>query len=276
MGRTSVSTEPTSVAQVSAAEVAIAPAATAIHAVGREASTVTKRVVQLSADCNMFLRSLPAHAGTCRRNPLMASTVNARIPLSLLEALRRIDTPLGPAETEYVAELRNKRLGLSDTVYTQIRRYNDALKRGQRIPIAEAEGLGTLIGRRPDAATLFQNAGHILAGDVYQSISSTTRGTIRALPGFISRPMALKQIRVVVEKFLDGTLERTGSSLSLKVPSSVTVNGASKSAGCVFYETAFRELLRMLIDSGDQIEHVHCAQRGEGFCEWRAEWRTGH
>jgi predicted hydrocarbon binding protein len=204
----------------------------------------------------------------------MAPTVNARIPLSLLEAIRRIDTPDDPTDTEYVAELRNKRLGLSDTVYTQIRRYNDAMKRGQRIPFAEAEGLGTLIGRRPDAETLFQNAGHILAADVYAAISSTTRGTIRTMPGFVSRPMALKQVKLAAENFLEGTLERTGAFLALKVPKSVTVNGAPRSAGCVFYETAFRDLLRMLIDAGDQVDHVHCAQRGEGFCEWRAEWRS--
>src|SRR5678816_1259705 len=100
----------------------------------------------------------------------MPRPVNARIPLSLLESIRRIDTPVDQTDTEYVPELRNKRLGLSDTVYSQIRRYNDALKRGQRIPFAEAEGLGILIGRRPDSDALFRNAGQILANDVYGSI----------------------------------------------------------------------------------------------------------
>lgn len=204
----------------------------------------------------------------------MTSTVNARIPLSLLEAIRRIDAPEDPTDTEYVAELRNKRLGLSDTVFTQIRRYNDAMKRGQRIPFAEAQGLGTLIGRRPDAEALFQNAGHILASEVYVSISPTTRGMISVLPGFMRHPLALNQITLAVERFLDGTLDRTGSFLSLKVSDSVTVNGAPRSAGCVFYETAFRDLLKLLIHAGDQVDHVRCAQRGEGLCEWRAEWRS--
>lgn len=204
----------------------------------------------------------------------MPPTVNARIPLSLLEAIRRIDTPQDQSETEYVAELRNKRLGLSDTVYTQIRRYNEALKRGQRIPFAEAEGLGTLIGRRPDAEQLYRNAGMILANDVYQSISPTRRGTISVLPGFMSRPMALKQLAVVAEKYIGGTVERTGAFVSLKVPDSVTVNGSPKSGGCIFYEMAFRELLRLLVGAGDQVDHVHCAARGEGWCEWRAEWQT--
>ncbi len=206
----------------------------------------------------------------------MPPTVNARIPLSLLEAIRRIDTPEDQVDTEYVPELRNKRLGLSDTVYTQIRRYNDAMKRGQQIPFAEAEGLGTLIGRRPDAGALFQNAGYILAHEVYTSISPTRRGAIRLLPGFVSRPMALNQLHASVEKYFGGTLERTGSFVSLKIPNSATVNGSPKSGGCVFYECALRELLNLLTNGGGQIEHVHCSQRGEGDCEWRAEWRSHH
>lgn len=212
-------------------------------------------------------------AGDNQLSPHMSRTVNARIPLSLLEAIRRIDTPDDQTDTEYVPELRNKRLGLSDTVYTQIRRYSDALKRGQRIPFAEAEGLGTLIGRRPDSAELFRNAGKILAHDIYHAMSPTTRGTIRVLPGFISRPRALKQLTSVVDKFFGGTLERNGSFLSMKIPDSVTVNGAPKSAGCVFYEEALGELLRLLVNDRGIIEHVHCSQRNEGTCEWRADWR---
>ena len=204
----------------------------------------------------------------------MSRTVHARIPLSLLEAIRRIDTPEDQTDTEYVPELRNKRLGLSDTVYTQIRRYNDAMKRGQRIPFAEAEGLGTLIGRRPDSAELFRSAGSILANDVYQSLSPTTRGTIRLMPRFVSRPMALKQLTAIVDRYFGGSLVRNDSTLSLRIPESVTVNGSANSGGCVFYEEALRELLRLLVQESGEIEHVKCAQRGEGDCEWRAAWRT--
>jgi predicted hydrocarbon binding protein len=202
----------------------------------------------------------------------MPRPVNARIPLSLLESIRRIDTPQDQADTEYVPELRNKRLGLSDTVYTQIRRYTDALKRGQKIPFAEAEGLGTLIGRRPDSGELFRSAGEILANDIYQSMSPTTRATVRVLPKFLSRPMALKHLTAIADKYFGGTLEKSGSFVSLLVSESVTVNGSPNSAGCVFYEVAFRELLRLLIEATGQVEHTQCAQKGEGQCEWRAEW----
>jgi predicted hydrocarbon binding protein len=203
----------------------------------------------------------------------MPPNVHARIPLSLLEAIRTIDTPEDQIDAEYVPELRNKRLGLSDTVYTQIRRYSDATKRGQKIPFAEASGLGTLIGRRPDSDALFTSAGRILAHDIYDSISRPKRAIMRA-PGFISRPVAFRQLRTISETFFGGTLERSGSFLLLRIHDSVTVNGAPDSAGCTFYESALRELLRLLIDGGGQVDHIHCVQRNEGTCEWRAEWRS--
>lgn len=202
----------------------------------------------------------------------MPPTVNARIPLSLLEAVRRIDTPESDAETEYVQELRNKRLGLSDTVYQQIRRYSDAAKRGQTIPCAQASALGTLIGRRPDSVQLFESAGRILANDVYAAISGALRKTIRVLPAVVARPLALNQIRQFTERFFGGTLTRTGSSLALSITDSVTVNSGPHSVGCTYYAAALRELLRLLMSGGGSVEHVCCLQRGDKSCEWRAEW----
>lgn len=204
----------------------------------------------------------------------MSRTVHARIPLSLLEAIRRIDTPPDQTDTEYVPELRNKRLGLSDTVYTQIRRYSDAMKKGQRIPFAEAEGLGTLIGRRPDAAELFRSAGAIFAADAYEAIPGATRQMIKHLPGFMGRPMALKQLTGIADRYFGGTLAASPNSVSLRIPESVTANGSTDSQGCVFYEEALSELVRHLFNPATRVEHVHCIQRGENACEWRAEWNA--
>jgi hypothetical protein len=56
----------------------------------------------------------------------MSPTVDALLPLSFLEAVRHVDSPEEDFEAELVSDLRNKRLGLSDTVYNQIRRFNEA------------------------------------------------------------------------------------------------------------------------------------------------------
>ena len=204
----------------------------------------------------------------------MPPTVNARVPLSFLEAVRRIDTPESDPDAEYVEELRNKRLGLSNTVYQQIRRYSDAVKRGQMIPYAEATGLATLIGRRRDAETLFVSAGQIVANDVYGAISPARRRTIRILPALIGRPLALGQVRELATRFFGGTLARTGGFLNLSVTDSVTVSCAPDSLGCTYYASALGEMLRLLIHGGGSVDHVQCLQRGDQRCEWRAEWRN--
>ena len=204
----------------------------------------------------------------------MAPTVNPRIPLSLLEAVRRIDTPEEDPDAEYVQELRNKRLGLSDTVYQQIRRYSDAVKRGQMIPYTEATGLGTLIGRRPDAKRLFVSAGEIFANDVYLSISPSRRRIIRHAPAMVGRKLALSNIRQIARRFFGGSLTSEGESVSLTIEDSVTANSAPDGVGCEYYASALRELIRLLIHGGGSVDHVQCLERGDENCEWRAEWRS--
>ena len=204
----------------------------------------------------------------------MPPTINPRIPLSLLEAVRRIDTPEEDPDAEYVQELRNKRLGLSDTVYQQILRYSDAVKRGQMIPYAEATGLGTLIGRRPDAKELFVSAGHILANDVYEALSPGRRRLIRHAPAIVGRRLALGNMRQIARRFFGGSLGSNGGYVSLTVTDSVTVNSAPDAAGCEYYASALRELLRLLIHAGDSVAHVKCLERGDSNCEWRAEWHA--
>lgn len=205
----------------------------------------------------------------------MTPRVNAHIPLSLLEAVRRSEMPeINDEETEYVHELRDKRLGPNDTVYKEIQRYSDAVKRGQGIWYGEATGLATLIGRRPDAEDLYDSAGKILANEVYQAISPARRSTIRKLPALIGRPLALRELRQIAIRYFRGRLVRSGGSLILSVPYSVTANSMQGSLGCTYYASALRELLRLLIHSGGSVDHFRCLQRGDTSCEWRVEWRS--
>jgi predicted hydrocarbon binding protein len=203
----------------------------------------------------------------------MPGTVNAIVPLSLLEAVRSVDIPEGD-DVEYVQEHRNKRLGLSDTVIAQIRRYKDAMKRNQPIAIHEASGIARLIGRRGDAESIFVRAGTIVAGRMYQLISGTTRHVIHLLPGFLARPLAFRHLRRAAEKYFGATVRRVGASIVFGVQESVTYGTAPKAIGCQYYESALREMLKLLINGGGMIDHVHCRERGEDICEWRAEWRA--
>jgi hypothetical protein len=204
----------------------------------------------------------------------MAATVDALLPLSFLEAVRTVDTPEGDIETEFVPELRNKRLGLSDTVYAQIKRYTDAVKHRRRTGHDEAVGLAQLIGRRPDAEAVFRSAGRYLAHEAYLTVPASRRSMMRVLPSILARPLALRHARRIAERFLNGTVTRVGSFLLLEVPASVTAGTAPRDAGCAYYEAGLRELVRLLVDGGGGAEHVRCVGRGEGSCQWRVEWRT--
>lgn len=205
----------------------------------------------------------------------MAATVDALLPLSLLEAVRTVDRPVVDPETEFVAELRNKRLGLSDTVNAQIRRYADAVRRSQRLGVEDAVALARLIGRRPDAEAVFRIAGEYFAERAYETLPSTTRRFVRSLPGLLARPLALRQLRRLARRYFAGSIARTGSSLVLEVPAPVTVTSAAPSVGCTYYESGLRGLLRLLVGADGQVEHVRCVDRAEGRCQWRAEWWRG-
>jgi len=203
----------------------------------------------------------------------MLATVDALLPLSLLEAVRDVDTP-EELDSEFVDELRNKRLGLSDTVYLQIKRYADAVRKKQRTPHDEAVALARLIGRRPDAEAVFRAAGRYLARESYQTINPVTRRMLRLLPSVIARPLALRRTRAIAARYANGTVRRVGGYVLLEVPRSVTLNTAPGSIGCTYYEAMLRELLGLLVGGVGSVDHVHCAGRQEGTCEWRADWKT--
>jgi predicted hydrocarbon binding protein len=204
----------------------------------------------------------------------MLATVDALFPLSLLEAVRNVDTPMDLLDTEYVDELRNKRFGLSETVYTQIKRHTEAVRKGQRTGSDEVIGLAKLIGRRPDAEAVFRAAGRYTAQQSYQTISSVNRSLMRILPAALARPLAFRYARKIAARYLGGNVRRVGAFLMVDVPRSITLGTAPGSIGCTYYESSLRELLQRLIGSIGAVEHVRCAARGEGTCEWRADWRA--
>lgn len=205
---------------------------------------------------------------------MITAGIDALLPLSLLEAVRGVDTPIDHLDTEVVPELQNKRFGLSDTVYAQIRRYADARRKGQRVPLDEVVALARLIGRRPDAEQVFRAAGRHLARQAYGALPGATRAMARGLPALVSRPIALRGVRRVAERYFDGTVRRLGDSIILSVPAAVTADAAPGPAAAAFYEAGLRELLQQLTGHDAAVQLVKFAARDAGISEWRAEWRA--
>lgn len=205
--------------------------------------------------------------------PLAGAPLDARLPLALLEAVKAIDTPAAELDADFVHELRNKRLGLSETVLQQIRRYQDAVRARQRIGYDEVLALARLIGRRPDADLAFREAGRRWARAFVETVGGLRRTAARALPQLIARPIALGALRTLMHRHLDGTLVRQGSTLLLEVRAPVSADAAPKGTGCGLYEAAFREALLLMADADGAVDHVMCRTRGDSSCQWRADWR---
>lgn len=204
----------------------------------------------------------------------MAATVDPLVPLSLLRAVKQIDAADVWYDVDYVPELHNKRLGLSDTVRAQIARYTDAVRRGQRVDAVETHALARLVGRRPDAEAVFRTAGEWLAGEAYETISAVTRRSLLTLPSLVARPLALRQARRIAARFVQGRVARVGSSLLLRVNEPLIRDAAPDGIGCAFYGAMLRSLITRLLGAAGAVEHVRCATRGETGCEWRVEWRS--
>ena len=201
----------------------------------------------------------------------MSTTVDARLPLSLLEAVRVVDTPEGNVEAEYIEELRTKRLGLSDTVYAQIKRYSEAVRRNERTVRDEAAALARLIGRRTDAHRVFESAGSLLAHEAVDTVSGMRRSAIRRMPGMLARPMALSSVRRLAKRYLDARLERVGSTVILAVDDPVTIDG-SAIAGYAFYASAFATMLEELTGVPAVVTRIDGSEPGQ---RWKASWGRG-
>ena len=96
---------------------------------------------------------------------------------------------------------------------------------------------------------------------------------MRHTPALLARPIALRHVRRVSLRYFTGRIRRVGSSILLEVREPVTLDTAPRQVGCTYYEAALRELMQLLVGGVGAVEHVRCAGRQEGTCEWRAEWR---
>src|SRR5512134_3759214 len=121
-----------------------------------------------------------------------AGDTPAIVPLSLLEALRNLDTPVEDGLEELAGEIVAKRFGLSGTVAAQIQRYQDAYRRGLPIPLEETVAVFRLVGRRPDAALVYADAGRRAARYAARSTKLGMRLLLRASPRPLRRKLGTR------------------------------------------------------------------------------------
>lgn len=196
-----------------------------------------------------------------------ATAVPAIIPLSLLEAIRNLDTPVEDGLEELAEEIVVRRLGLSPTVAAQIQRYHQAADRDVGIDQDEVVSVLRLVGRRPDAPLVFADAGRRAARYAARS-GGPARTLARVSPAGMGRRIALRAAARLSRDVFGGDLKAKsqGSEVSMRDPLSILA--LPDGAACAFFGSAYGELLRSLTAFEGAMLHEQCRSRGGEACVW--------
>ncbi len=199
-----------------------------------------------------------------------APSVHAIIPLSLLEALRNLDTPVEDGLEELAGEIVSKRLGLSPTVAAQIARYQDTVRGSGKVELEEALAVFRLAGRRPDAVLVFADAGRRAARHGARRAPALLRALRRVMPGGLGRRLGRRMAARTARIILSADLANAPGGAEGRVPMSLALRALPEGQGCGFYGAAFGELLRILTGFEGAMVHDRCKGRGGDGCHWRA------
>ena len=196
--------------------------------------------------------------------------VPAALPLALFEAVRAHDTPDEVLEAENLLKSLPRRFGLTDVVFTQIRRFEAAQRAGQPVRLDEVVPLVRLFLRRDDAAGIMHDAGRRFALWHFQRRPGYLRTIYPKLPARLSAIVAARAIRNAV-KLMNG-----GSAVVVsRIPLHVRIDGcltpriAENGAACPLITGMIQEQLRLFTGRTVRVTQSHCATDG-GACEWTA------
>jgi hypothetical protein len=196
------------------------------------------------------------------------TAVPALIPLSLLEAIRNLDTPVEDGLDELAEEIVVRRLGLSPTVAAQIQRYKQTAERDGGVDADEAISVLRLVGRRPDAPLVFADAGRRAARYAARSHARPAWTLSRVSGGGLARRMAQRSAGHLARRVFGGDLRADAQGVEVRIPDSLSVTALADGSACAFYGAAYNELLRRLADFEGAMLHLRCRSRGDAVCAW--------
>jgi hypothetical protein len=205
-----------------------------------------------------------------------SDSVHSLIPQSLLEAIRNLDTPLDDGLNELAGEMISKRLGLSTTVAQQIERYRESALGNGMVPVDEVIQIFRLIGRRPDAALVYADAGRRAARYAARTARLPSRLLLRATPRPLRRKLGVRAAARLSRRVLGLELELATPRPQVRLLESMATQAGFPGTGCYFYSAILAELLRMTSGFEGAMVHERCRGRGDAECSWRAADAGGY
>ena len=212
---------------------------------------------------------MSARLAKFRADPVPKPSVPALIPLSLLEAIRNLDTPVEDGLDELAEEIVVRRLGLSPTVAAQIQRYRQTAERGGAVELDETVSVLRLVGRRVDAHLVFADAGRRAARYAAKARGRSARTLARLLPRAVARRLALRSAATLARSIFGGELKSRSQDVQVRMDAPVSITALPTGEACVFYGSVYQELLRDLTGFEGALIHERCRSRGEDACLWR-------
>jgi hypothetical protein len=209
-------------------------------------------------------------------NLTVAGDTPAIVPLSLLEALRNLDTPVEDGLEELAGEIVAKRFGLSGTVAAQIQRYQEAYRRGLPVALEETVAVFRLVSRRPDAPLVYADAGRRAARYAARSVSMPVRVLLGGSPRFLRRIVGARAASRAARRVFAASLEVRGRAAQAVVSRPLSLLATSEGLACSFYGAALAELLRTLTGFEGAMVHARCRGRGDDTCRWQAAAAEGY
>jgi bacteriochlorophyll 4-vinyl reductase len=198
------------------------------------------------------------------------TAVPALLPLSLLEAIRNLDTPVEDGLDELAEEIVVRRLGLSPTVAAQIQRYHVAAEREGTVELDEVVSVLRLVSRRPDAALVFADAGRRAARYAARSRGRSARTLARMSPAGLGRRVSLRAAARLARQIFGGDLRVPAHDTEVRMSDPLSILAVPDGAACAFYGAAYGELLRKLTAFEGAMLHERCRSRGDDACVWRS------
>jgi hypothetical protein len=197
------------------------------------------------------------------------SSVAALIPLSLLEAIRNLDTPVEDGLDELAEEIVTRRLGLSPTVAAQIQRYRQSAERGATVDLEETLSVLRLVGRRPDASLVFADAGRRAARYAARGKARSSRTLGQLSPRGLGRSMALRSMTRLSRTIFEAEASVAGAVVEVRMREPLSILALPGGEACLFFGSAYLELLRLLTGFEGALLHDNCRARGHDVCLWR-------
>ena len=192
----------------------------------------------------------------------------AELPLAILESVRQHDRPTEVLQDEDLTASLPRRLGLTGVVDNQIRRYEDARKRRERIPAAQVVDLLRLVLRRPDSEPILREAGYSLARQHGQKPLYRLAGLARLLPAVISERIAKRSVRRLIRRIGGGAGVRVvRKPFRVEVRDPITAFD-QYGVACILYSAAIEEAFRHATGHRPVVDHTQCQGTGAPFCVW--------